>query len=187
MLEELDQNISILMESTARVLKRRRFLGGMMKGVVAATAGLALGTFENIRSAFATTCPPKGCSGCQTSCDCCYIGGDTNANCPKYSNACTFSGCPMNCSACTSTDSCGGLCIYSNGSWCACNCLGKCGNGWKICTDCKCSCSNNCNGKCNGVSYYLCTCMSGIICSNCCNPKDVEAEMRRIAAVLSAA
>ncbi len=176
MLEEIDENISILMESTARVLKRRRFLGGMIKGVAAATAGLTLGTFWDIRSAFATRCPPKGCSGCQTSCDCCYIGGDYEANCRHWSHACPFTGCPSGCSVCTGTDSCGGLCIYSNGSWCACNCLGICHNGYQICTDCKC---NSCTG-------YLCTCRSGCICCSCCNPKDVEAEMRRIAALSAA-
>ncbi len=173
MLEELDRNISIISESAARTLNRRRFLTGMLKGLVSATAALTLGIWMDVKSAFAIDF--SKCQTCNNNCTCNWIPNSSNANCPKK-GGCPSTGCPSGCSHCTGSDSCGGWCIYSDGAWCACNCLGRCGNGYRVCIDCKCS-------SCSG---YLCTCLSTIICANCCTHKEVEEEMRRIAALAAA-
>ena len=156
MLEELDEHLSMLSESLARRLNRRKALVNTAKGLFAAVTGIALGQLTSITNAFAVSCT---CTGNICTCD----GG-------------TGTSCPSGCTTCTSSSGCGSYCDHSNGYWVSCSGLGKCGNGYKICIDCKCgSCSN------------LCTCLSACICCGCCNPKDVEAEMRRVAAALSAA
>lgn len=163
MFEEFDKQVSILSESLARSLSRRRMLANSVKGAVATVAGVALGTLVNVHDAFAVTCTCNWYEG--------------RVNCPGTSGCNPPGGgvCPSNCSPCTSIDVCrdknGYYCPYSNGSWTSCTGLGTCGNGHKICMDCKCP---NCS--------YVCTCLSNCICCNCCNPKDVEAEMRRLAA-----
>lgn len=166
MLEKLDNQINIFAEAVARNLSRRCFLSSAVKATVAATAALTLGIFSEVKSAFAidwSTCNPQ--------CNCNWAGGSGNANCPQR-GGCPNTGCPSGCSVCTSSSGCGTICNYSDGAWCACNGLGRCGNGYKLCLDC----------KCNGCSY-ICTCRSGIICGNCCTHKDVEEEMRRLATV----
>lgn len=170
-LNEFDKRVSILAESAARRLSRRRVVLGMMKGVFAAVAATTLGAFVNIGRAFAIDF--SNCQTCNKNCTCHWIPNSGNANCPSK-GGCPPTGCPSGCSPCTGSDSCGGWCIYSDGAWCACNCLGVCGNGYRVCIDCKCS-------SCSG---YLCTCLSQVICPNCCRTEDIEEEMRRVAASL---
>jgi hypothetical protein len=158
MLEELDEHLSMLSESLARRLNRRKALVNTAKGLFATVTGITLGQLTNITNAFAVTCDCHWAQGHQCAC-----GG-------------TGSQCPSNCTTCTNSNWCNGVCNYPNGHWVSCSGLGTCGNGYKICIDCQCP---NCS--------YLCTCLSTCICCNCCNPKDVEAEMRRVTAALSAA
>ncbi len=158
MLEELDEHLSMLSESLARRLNRRKALVNTAKGLFATVTGITLAQLTNITNAFAVSC---SCTG----------------------NICTCGGsgyqCPSGCSTCTSSSGCS-YCPHPSGHWVSCNGLGNCGNGYKVCIDCKCS-----SGTCSQSTF--CTCLSGCICCSCCNPKDVEAEMRRVAAALSAA
>ena len=166
MFDEFDKQVSILSESIVRSMSRRRMLGTAMKGTIITLAGASLGIFSGLREAFAA-----GCS-------CNWYGGINNANCPQHPgcNPNGTSGCPSGCSPCTSSDVCRypkppyWYCNYSSASWTSCTGQGRCGNGYKICVDCKCP---NCS--------YVCTCLSNCICCNCCSPKDVEIEMRRLA------
>jgi hypothetical protein len=166
MFDEFDKQVSILSESIVRSLSRRRMLGTAVKGTIVTLAGASLGIFTGLRNAFAAGCT------------CNWYGGGSNANCPSWPNACNIGGvvCPSGCSPCTSSDVCKeshspfSYCNYPNASWTSCTGLGTCGNGYKICVDCKCP---NCS--------YVCTCLSVCYCCNCCNPKDVEIEMRRLA------
>lgn len=166
MLEKLDNQISIFAETVARNLSRRCFLSSAVKAAVAATAALTLGIFSEVKSAFAIDW-----TTCKSGCPCNWAGGSGNANCPNV-GGCPSTGCPSGCSVCTTSSGCGSICDYSDGAWCSCNGLGTCGNGYKLCLDC----------KCNGCSY-ICTCRSTCICCNCCTHKDVEDEMRRLAGV----
>ena len=166
MFEEFDKRISILSESLARSLSRRRMVTISVKGAAATLAGATLGIFTQVHDAFAITCT------------CNWYDGSGNANCPNHSGCNTpgYGVCPPGCSPCTNVDYCydtdsGYYCNYPNASWTSCTGLGTCGNGHKICVDCKCP---NCS--------YVCTCLSNCICCNCCTPMDVEAEMRRLAA-----
>lgn len=158
--DELDKRTSLLTESVARAISRRRMLLKAAKGTVTAIAGVALGQLIGVRNAFAA-------------CGCNWYGGAGNANCPDV-GGCPATGCPAGCSLCTSSDVCrnsqGYYCNYAGGSWVACTGQGTCGNGHRTCTDCKCP---NCS--------YVCTCLSVCICCNCCTPQDVEAEMQRLA------
>jgi hypothetical protein len=162
MLEEMDKYISSLSESVARSMDRRQILKKGIKGVFAATAGMALGQFANIKNAFAVTCT------------CNWAGGSGNANCPK-SSGCPLgssAGCPTGYSVCTSSSGCGTICNWPGGRWVSCTGLGTHGHGYKLCTDCN-------NSGCADV----CTCLSGIICYNCSTQKEVEEEMRRLGVV----
>lgn len=155
MLEELDKRISTFTESVTRRISRRKALANTTKGLFATIAGIAFGELSNIKNAFASSC-----------------------NCTGHICACGGNGltCPSNCTTCTSSDWCNGYCDHPNGYWVSCSGLGRCGNGYYVCIDCKCPGCNN-----------TCTCLAGCFCCNCCNHADVEAEMRRVAALLSAA
>ena len=166
MFEKLDNTISILTESAVRAISRRCLIASAVKGVVAATAALTLGIFTEAKSALAIDW-----TTCNSSCTCHWAGGSGNANCPQR-GGCPNYGCPSGCSVCTTSSGCGSICNYSDGAWCACNHLGTCGNGYKLCVDC----------RCNGCSY-ICTCRSACYCCSCCTTKDVEEEMRRLAAL----
>ncbi len=157
MLEELDKHLSIFSESFARRLNRRKALANTAKGLFATVAGITLGQLTNITNAFADSCT---CTGNICTCT------PTNQ-------------CPSGCTTCTSSSGCS-YCPWPNGAWVSCSGFGICGNGYRVCIDCKCG-----SGTCSQSTF--CTCLSGIICGNCCNSKDVEAEMRRLAAALSAA
>ncbi len=162
MLENFDKDISVLTESLARSLGRRKMIGTTVRGLTAAIVAATLGQFTNIGQAFAQECK------CQ--CDECWTNGQPCQFCPT-------TGCPSNCQVCTSSSGCI-FCGYASGHWVAYQCtgLGTCHNGYKICTDCKCK---NSHGQydCN----YTCTCLSACICCNCCTPQDVKAEMERLA------
>lgn len=164
MLEDLDKNISLLTESVARSLGRRRLLVNTAKGLFATAASLTLGQLTNLKDAFAVTCT------CNWACN----SDGKNTNCAKQ-GGCPRTGCPSNCSICTTSSGCGTVCNYSGGYWVSCSGLCTCGGGYRLCTDCK--CHNSCS--CPNV----CTCLSQIFCCNCCKKSDVEAEMRRIAAL----
>lgn len=157
MLDDFDKQLSVMAESVARAINRRRFIAGTAKGVFAALAGGALAQLVNVREAFAS-CPY-----------CHWIQGKSCVSQP-YGGSCPyFGGCPSGCTVCTQTDYCSDWCIYPNGQWVNCSGLGQCGEGYKVCTDCKCpDCSQ------------LCTCLSGTICSGCCTPADVAAEAQRL-------
>lgn len=163
MFDEFDKQVSILSEAIVRSMSRRRMLGTTVKGTIITLAGASLGVFTGLRDAFAA-----GCS-------CNWYNGSGNANCPSWPNPCNGGGviCPSGCSPCTSSDVCrdsqGYYCNYPSASWTSCTGQGRCGNGYKICVDCKCP---NCS--------YVCTCLSNCICCNCCRPEDVEIEMRRL-------
>ena len=163
MLEGIDKHISVLTESLARALSRRKVIEAGVKGVFATIAAGALGQLVDIKQAFA---------GCTCECDDCWTQGnpcnDFGHNCPTGAQG----GCPSGCSICTSSDYCGGFCGYPSGYWVSCSGLCACHGGYRLCTDCKCP---NCS--------VTCTCLSGIFCCNCCTRQDVEAEMRRVAAL----
>lgn len=152
MFDDFDQNTSVLSESTARQLSRRAFLIQAVKGLVAAVAGLTLGQFTVGAAEAACTC-----------------GGQS---CASIGKSCPSSGCPSNCTVCKNTTGCS-KCTYPTGYWVSCTGQGACGNGYRLCYDCKC-------GTCDsGVCYCLTTCF----CCNCCSPADVEAEMQRLVAM----
>jgi hypothetical protein len=136
MLRELDKQINLLAESTARKLTRRRALTKGVKSAFAVMAGLAGGVGLAIKEAEAV-------------CTCTWAQGRrcSQTSCPQ------LGGCPTNYSRCTSADWCSGWCPYPNGYWVSCSGLGA-GNGYKLCTDCKANIR-----QCD----YLCTCLSDCI------------------------
>lgn len=158
LLEEFDKQVSVFAESLARRLARRKMLGAAVKGAVATIAAATIGQFTNIGQAFAVSCT-------------CDDNWTTGVPCDSIGYHCSPSSyCPSGCAVCCCND-CGGWCNYPSGSWVSCQGLGTCGNGYKICTDCKCA------GSCN----HKCTCLSQCICCSCCKKEDVQAEMRRLA------
>ena len=159
MLENFDKSISILSEAFARVLSRRKMVATTVKGLFATLVAATLGQFLNVGEAFAITCT-------------CDENWTTGSPCTNIGYPCPSYGCPSGCTTCTSYDWCGGWCDYSNGKWVSCSGFGPCGKGYKVCRDCKCP---DCNTKC--------TCLSHIVCYNCCTPQDVKAEMQRLAAM----
>jgi hypothetical protein len=167
MFDEFDRHLSNFTESVARSISRRQIMTRTVKGVIVTVAGTALGTLVNMKAAFAVSC----------TCD--WYGGSGNANCPSHPG-CGGAGCPSGCTPCTGDHSKGIYncnngyysCGWISGSWVSCTGLGICGNGSRICTDCKCpDCS------------YVCTCLSQCTCCNCCTPQDVEQEMKRLKAL----
>ncbi len=159
MLDELDEHLSMLSESFARRLNRRKAFTNTAKGLFATAAGITLAQLTNITKAFAVSCT---CTG-----NLCTCGGTAGNQCPS------------GCTTCTKSSGCS-YCPHSSGSWVSCTGLGNCGAGYKVCIDCKCG-----SGSCSQSTF--CTCLSSCICCSCCNKQDVEAEMRRLAASLSAA
>ncbi len=80
---------------------------------------------------------------------------------------CPNVGCPSGKKLCK--NNCNGLCDHATGSWVYCSGYGRCGNGYTICQDC------HKQGSC-----YVCICLSGIICADCCSSAEVVAEHQRI-------
>jgi hypothetical protein len=97
----------------------------------------------------------------------CGSGGGS----PRCSG-CPSLGCPSGMKLCK--NNCHGLCPYPHGTWVRCTGLGRCGKGYTVCQDC------HSEGSCN-----VCECESGIQCADCCSSADVQAERRRMNAVLA--
>jgi hypothetical protein len=143
MVRDLDKQISLFAESTARRLTRRRAVTKGVKATFGLVTGLASGAGLAVKRAEAS---------CGSVCTCSWAQGRrcTQSSCP------VGGGCPTNYNACTNSDWCDGWCIYPwPAQWCACDGLGG-GLGYKVCTDCK--------ANIRGCGY-LCTCLSG--CINC--------------------
>ena len=160
MLEDLDKGVSIVSESIARVLSRRKLVRNSVKGLFATVAAATLGQFIGLSEADAS---------CHCTCDDCWTTGHS---CNFYGHPCPPHYCPSGCTTCTSLNWCGGWCNYRSGKWVSCYGLGVCGKGYRICRDCKCP---TCRVKC--------TCRSAIVCYYCCTSADVKTEMGRIAAL----
>jgi len=160
MLEDLDKGVSIVSESIARVLSRRKMVRNSVKGLFATVAAATLGQFIGLSEADAS---------CHCTCDDCWTTGHS---CNFYGHPCPPHYCPSGCTTCTSLNWCGGWCNYRSGKWVSCYGLGVCGKGYRICRDCKCP---TCRVKC--------TCRSAIVCYSCCTAADVKTEMGRIAAL----
>src|SRR5260370_18204462 len=133
MFEEFDKRISILSESLARSLNRRRMVTISVKGAAATLAGATLGIFTQVHDAFAVTCT------------CNWYDGSANANCPNHKGCNTPGygvfppGCPpwTNIDYCYVTDSH----YYSNkftAIWTSCTALWPVAHEHKICVVCHC-------------------------------------------------
>ncbi len=100
MLEDFDKHVSILSESLARMLSRRKMVGSTIKGVFATVAAATAGQLTNVGEAFASH---------HCTCDDNWTLGKPCANlghtCPHHS------GCPQGCVVCHSND-CGGQLLY---------------------------------------------------------------------------
>ena len=158
MSNDFDKQVSVWTESVIRSTQRRKFFSKGIKGVAAIISGATLGSLASTKGAFAAA---------NVTCTCDWAQGRQCAS---------TSGCPSGCSVCTKTDWCSGWCDYPGGSWVSCSGLGHCGYGYRTCLDCKCSGCNN-----------LCTVLSDVICSGCCSPQDIEAEMKHLIAANAAA
>jgi len=151
----LDTRVGKGTEKVARAINRRAALRTVILTGATTAGAVALGQ----RPAFASvTCPEK----CGPS--------------PICSSGCPNLGCPPSHSLCKHPPtSCGGLCVWSTGTWVHCTGYGKCGQGFKLCQDCK--PTHSCN---------LCICVSGVLCRDCCTHHDVLTEQKRIEAVIAA-
>lgn len=156
MFEDFDKRVSVLSESFARMLSRRRVAGMTVKGLFATVAGATLGQVTG----------GAANASCYCTCDDCWTVGH---HCDHIGFPCPPHNCPTGCVTCHSGD-CGGWCNWQSGKWVACSGLGKCGKGYRYCRDCKCP---HCSHKC--------TCRSAITCENCCTAQDVRNEMERLA------
>jgi hypothetical protein len=175
---QLDATVSMTAERTMRRLTRRDALRAAIVSGVAGIAAVTLGQSP----AWAST---PSCSSCPSTGLDRYCCGPTY-RCGHYGATCPSAGCPSGYSLCknSSTAYCscaqkhynsqGYCCVYSSGSWIACNGAGKFGNGYYICYDCK--------GGPGGCNEW-CTCLSACFCCNCTTPADVRAEQRRIQAL----
>jgi hypothetical protein len=143
MVLEVDKRLSVLAESTARRLTRRRALTAGVKGGFAAVIGVALGQGLGLHSAEAWgTCTCNWAKGIR--CSGCPYG----AGCPSGWTVCKLGDPPVD----YRNYGCNGWCNYEYGQWTPCGGLGT-GYGYRVCTDCKTS------------SCAVCTCLSQ--CINC--------------------
>jgi hypothetical protein len=85
---------------------------------------------------------------------------------PICSSGCPYSGCPSGKVLCKKP-TCG--CEWSTGSWVHCTGYGTCHQGFTLCQDCH-----------KSSSCYICICISGILCGQCCTKEDVLLEYQRI-------
>jgi hypothetical protein len=143
MLEEFDQQVSILSESFARKFNRRKVIGSTVKGVVATVAAATVGQLANLGQAFAASCT-------------CDEGWTLGKTCGYYGFPCPKNGCPSQCTVCT-RPSCHGWCNWNSGNWVSCSGLGPSGKGYKLCWDCwKCgNVGGNCQPKCSCLSACI--------------------------------
>lgn len=150
---DLDRRISLLTESTARRIGRRKVISKGLKASFGMAAGLAAGLGMTVKNA-------------EAACTCDWAAGRQLSGCP------TQGGCPSGWSRCLLGDppadyrnyGCCGWCNYAYpGSWVTCSGLGPYGNGYRVCTDCKLSCT----GTYPNWSCTVGTCLSGCICCYC--------------------
>jgi hypothetical protein len=160
--DSADRAVNLAAEDIARRLTRRRVVSRGVKGAAALVAGLSVGGFAGVRSAFA--------SNCLCSCDFPGCG-----ECSCKGKSCPANGCPSGCVSCISTDCPGSGCIYSDGTWVCCTGCGRCGLGYYSCWDCRCL---TCNDACG--------CKTDCRCAGCCSPAQVKEEMARDAALARA-
>ena len=153
--KKLDDRIGRGTEKAGRILNRRTALRTVVLTGAATAGAVALG----VRPAFASITCPDACGPS-----------------PLCSHGCPDVGCPAGHTLCKHPPyDCGGYCVWSTGTWVHCTGYGKCGQGFKLCQDCK--PNNSCN---------ICICISGVICRDCCTPRDVRAEQHRIQEILAA-
>lgn len=150
---QVDRRTSVLTETLARRLSRRQALYKLARGFAGATAALSIGNLAAARDALADPTPGCGCA---------FPGGVGCSGCPAGG------GCPSGCVKCLSSD-CGSPCIYADGNWIDTDCpCGPTGNGFFLCTDCRCiTCSN------------ICGCRSHCLCGGCRSRGEVALEMAR--------
>jgi hypothetical protein len=155
-----DRRIGQWLEDASRRLGRRKVLTNGLKGVAAAVAAVTVGTWPG--RAVAHPGHPY-----------CHYPG--HGHCSNLGKSCPLNGgCPSGCYVCTTSSGCGG-CIYSSGYWATSSHCGICGEGFKLCYDCRCTgCSRTCG------------CASKCLCSGCCRREDVEREMERAMAEAAA-
>lgn len=153
MINEIDRHTSVLTETIARRVSRRAALYKFARGFAGVTAALSIGNLAAARDALADPTPGCGCA---------FPGGPCGGNCPSGG------GCPSGCVKCLSSD-CGDPCLYADGSWIDTDCpCGPTGNGFYLCTDCRCL---TCNDKCG--------CRSSCLCGGCRTKQEVALEMAR--------
>lgn len=160
--DKLDDAIGGLAERVSRRLTRRAALKSAIVGSAAGIAAIALGQQPAMA---ALDCGPT-------------------VNCGYYGKTCPFAGCPSGYSLCK-YPSCnypnqnwqGYNCEYSSGYWVAGSGYGNCHNGYYLCYDCVGS----------GGCYDWCTCLSGLICGQCCTPSELKEEQKRLQQELAGA
>jgi hypothetical protein len=144
-----DARVGTATERIARRITRRDAVRTAILTGAATVGAIAVG---QVPARAAITCPQK----CGPSPMC------TSPACP------TTSGCPSGKVLCKKPPSTCSACEYATGSWVHCHGYGRCGQGFTLCQDCHKS------GSC-----YVCICLSGILCGQCCSPADVLAEYQR--------
>jgi hypothetical protein len=152
---QLDERMTNASMSVARQLDRRQLLKRALGGSAIVAAGLAIGSLSGTRDAFAST-----------SCQCGnWIGGEPGS--PRCAN-CPTDACPSGYHVCKRGSGCStSLCDWASGSWVACDGFGTCGNGFRVCYDCRPN-SNTCS---------ICTCMSACKLCNACSAEEVRDAM----------
>jgi hypothetical protein len=163
-LKDADRKVNHLTEDFARRLNRRQLVFKGVKGLAAAAAALSVGSLAGVRNAFAMptcncTCTPPQGGNCVGTCNACGYG------------SCPANGCPSGCYKCRNGDC--SSCPYDSASWVCCYGCGTCGNGYRLCYDCRCP-----TGSGKGCSRK-CGCKSVCIGGGGCGPAEVEAEMAR--------
>jgi hypothetical protein len=162
-LRRLDDAVELVEESAARGVSRRSLLSRAVRAVPLAFAGVAVGSMGRLTDVMASNCP--GCT---------YTNHN---NCGQTCYAPNY--CPSGYKLCCNNSGCGGLCPHPPSSgcqWIGCSGLGKCGQGFRVCTDCI---------PTSGGCSRACTCYSNVICTDCCTREDVHAEQLRIALLRS--
>lgn len=165
MVEETDRKLNVVAEDVARAVSRREVVFKGLRGLAAAAAAVSVGSLAGVKDAFART----ACT-----CSCAYPGC---GNCSCRGKTCPTNGCPSSCKICHLGDCSNGGCPYSDGNWVCCSGCGVCGFGYYVCYDCRCPTCTGCSGCSN-----KCGCKSGCLCSGCCSPAEVAAEMQKLAA-----
>lgn len=152
----IDDRIGAGAEKAGRFVSRRAALRTAILTGATAIGSLALGKAP----AFAAVRCPESCGPS-----------------PLCSQHCPPLGCPAHHSLCKvrgGKNPCPGLCVWPNGTWVHCVGYGNCGEGFKLCQDCKPS------GSCN-----ICICISAVLCRQCCTPQDVRNERQWIDSVIA--